>query len=150
MIIDPSTSAPSITRYAPPQLKELQIHGLALITCLLPWIPEHFHSINAHLIFNQFLSTYTDYERRIAVMKAISSTSTYEFFKKDYAELKTGIIETLVTIISSTRESPLDMRELAFNIIAYLCKDFRPHQKEFRRKGGIEIVKENLAFNDVD
>jgi hypothetical protein len=42
------------------------------------------------------------------------------------------------------------MKELAFNIIAYLCKEFRPHQKEFRRKGGIELLKENLAFNDVD
>ncbi len=42
------------------------------------------------------------------------------------------------------------MRELSFNVISYLCKESRGNQKEFRRKGGIEILKENLAFTDVD
>jgi len=42
------------------------------------------------------------------------------------------------------------MRELSFNVIAYLCKDCRNNQKEFRRKGGVELLKENLAFSDVD
>jgi hypothetical protein len=42
------------------------------------------------------------------------------------------------------------MRELAFNVISYLCKESRGNQKEFRRKGGIDMLKENLAFQDVD
>jgi hypothetical protein len=42
------------------------------------------------------------------------------------------------------------MRELAFNVLSYLCKDCRGNQKEFRRKGGIDLVKENLAFTDID
>lgn len=58
-----------------------------------------------------------------------------------------------MNIIKSTEgqsKCPLDQRELAFNIIAYLSTDFRTHQKEFRRKGGIELIKSNLAFSDVD
>jgi hypothetical protein len=42
------------------------------------------------------------------------------------------------------------MREMAFNVIANICKDCRPNQKEFRRKGGIEILKQNLAYSEVD
>jgi len=42
------------------------------------------------------------------------------------------------------------MREIAFNIISNISKDCRPNQKEFRRKGGIEIIKENLAFQNVE
>ncbi len=41
------------------------------------------------------------------------------------------------------------MREIAFNIISNLCVDCRPNQKEFRRKGGIEILRDNLKLNDL-
>ena len=42
------------------------------------------------------------------------------------------------------------MREMAFNIISNIAKDCRANQKEFRRKGGIEILKENLAYSEVE
>ena len=42
------------------------------------------------------------------------------------------------------------MRELSFNILAFLSKESRGNQKEFRRKGGIELIKENLQYNEVD
>lgn len=60
-------------------------------------------------------------------MKAISNTSTYEFYKKDYVETQPGIIETLISIIKNTKESPVDMREMAFNILSNLSKEFRPN-----------------------
>ena len=47
----------------------------------------------------QFLSAYNDYERRIACMKAILNTSTYDFFKKDYADK--GIVDILLDIIQN-------------------------------------------------
>ena len=119
-----------------------------MLTHVIPLVAEHFHQVQGHLILNQFLQAYDDYDRRMAVLKTISATATLEYFKKDYAEMKTGIVETLITIVSSS--SPLDQRELALNNIAFLCKDFRPLQKEFRRKGGIELIKKNLAFSDID
>lgn len=95
------------------------------------------------------MATYTDYERKIAVLKAISCTATLDYFKKDYSDKGNGLMEQLVSIAKSD-SSPLDMRELALNIIAYLSRDYRPHQKAFRRNGGIELLKGNLAFADVD
>lgn len=152
MFIDPNTTASSITRYQPPQLKELQIHCLAVITSILPMIPEHFHQINGHVVLTQFLAAYSDHDRQMACLKAVSCTATYDFFKKDYSELKTGIVETLIQIAKEDprKGTPLDIREMAFNVISYLCKDSRGNQKEFRRKTGVELLKENLAFSDVD
>ena len=43
LFLDPNTTVPSILRYQPAQLKELQIHILALLTNIIPLIPEHFH-----------------------------------------------------------------------------------------------------------
>lgn len=49
-------------------------------------------------------------------MKALLNTSTYEFFKKDFAEK--GIVDILLDIIQNNKANPLDMREMAFNIIS--------------------------------
>ena len=81
-------------------------------------------------------------------MKALLNTSTYDYFKKDFADK--GIVDILLDIIQNSKENPLDMREMAFNIISNISKDCRPNQKEFRRKGGIEIIKENLAYAEVE
>ena len=56
----------------------------------------------------------------------------------------------LLQIIQSGVEVHLDLREFSFNIIANICKDNRENQKEFRRKGGIELLKVNLAYSEVE
>lgn len=81
-------------------------------------------------------------------MKALLNTSTYDSFKKDFADK--GIIDILLDIVQNSKDNPLDMREMAFNIISNIAKDCRPNQKEFRRKGGIEILKENMAYSEAD
>ena len=72
-------------------------------------------------------------------MKALLNTSTYDFFKKDFADK--GIVDILLDIVQNAKDNPLDMREMAFNIISNISRDCRANQKEFRRKGGIEILK---------
>jgi len=148
MYIDPNNSSLSTYRWQPPQLKEIQIHGLSILSTLLTLVPEHFHELCGHQTLIKFLSSYNDYERRQACMKAILNTSTYDAFKKDFA--KQNIMDVLLDIVQNSKDNPLDMREIAFNIIANISKDCRDNQKEFRRKGGIEILKENLKFSEID
>ena len=50
-------------------------------------------------------------------------------------------------VMQNKNDNTLELREYAFNIFSRLCKDFRPNQKEFRRKGGIEIILQNLTLN---
>jgi hypothetical protein len=56
-------------------------------------------------------------------MKALLNTSTYDYFKKDFADK--GIIDILLDIIQNSKENPLDMREMSFNITSNICKDCR-------------------------
>jgi hypothetical protein len=148
MYTNPSDNSLSHQRWQPPQMKEIQLHALSIIFNLVPLVPEHFHSREGHSILIHFLSTYTDYERKHSCLKALLNTSEYDFFKKDFADR--GIMELLLDIIQNTRNNSLDLRELAFNIISNICKDTRSNQKEFRRKGGIEIIKDNLKIGEVD
>ncbi len=43
MYIDPNNTSLSTHRWQPPQLKEIQIHGLSVISNILVLIPDYFH-----------------------------------------------------------------------------------------------------------
>ncbi len=59
------------------------------------------------------------------------------------------MIDFLLEIISNTTENPLESREYSFNIISQMCMQNKLAQKEFRRKGGIEILKKNLNYQSI-
>lgn len=124
------------------------MHALSLVTNLLPLIPEYIHSLGIHVNFVKMMQSYSDYERRNACMKAILQASKFEFFKTDFNN--SGIFEQLVAIIEQGTGVNLDIRETAFNILSNLCRDSRENQKEFRRKKGIEMLKHNLAYSQVE
>jgi hypothetical protein len=148
MYLDPHSNNPQMHRWQPPQLKELQIHGLSVLCNLMPLIPDFIHGLNAHQYFVKMMKVYTDYGRRIATMKAILQASKFEFFKTDFHN--SGLIECLLEIINQGTEVHLDVREYAFNILSNICNGNRDNQKEFRRMKGIEYLKTNLAYSEVE
>jgi hypothetical protein len=87
-------------------------------------------------------------DRRIACMKATLKTSTYDYFKKEFADK--GIMDILLDIVQNTKINPLNMREMSFDIISNISNKCRANQKGFRRKGGLEILKDNFAYAEVD
>lgn len=130
-------------RWQAPQLREMQLHALAVITNIIVIMPEQFRQIEGHKVLIRFLSQYADTERRLACTKAILNAAGHDFFKKEFAE--EGIMDILMDIIQNKKDNSLELREFAFHIFSRLCKDFRLNQKEFRRKGGIELILQSLA-----
>jgi len=63
--------------------------------------------------------------------------------KKELTEEK--LIDFLLEIINSFDNS-LEAKEYSFNIISQMCVNNKLAQKEFRRKGGIDILKKNLNY----
>ena len=99
--------------------------------------------MEGHRVLIRFLSQYSDTERRLACTKAILNAAGHDFFKKEFAE--EGIMDILMDVIQNKKDNSLELREYAFHIFSRLCKDFRSNQKEFRRKGGIELILQNLS-----
>eukprot|EP00826_Nyctotherus_ovalis_P063893 TRINITY_DN9369_c0_g1_i11.p1 TRINITY_DN9369_c0_g1~~TRINITY_DN9369_c0_g1_i11.p1 ORF type:complete len:608 (+),score=219.86 TRINITY_DN9369_c0_g1_i11:633-2456(+) len=130
-------------RWQAPQLREMQLNALSVITNIIVIMPEEFRQVEGHKILIRFLSQYPDTERRLACSKAILNAARHEFFKKEFAE--EGIMDILMDIIQNRKDNSLELREYAFQIFAQLCGNCRPNQKEFRRKGGIELILQNLS-----
>lgn len=146
--IDPNSPALASQRWQLSKFKEIQLHALSILFSLVSLIPENFHARDGHSILIQFISSFSDYERKHSCLKVLLNASEFDYFKKDLGDR--GIMEILLDIISNKRENTLDLRELAFNIISNICKDTRQNQKQFRRKGGIELIKDNLKTGEID
>jgi len=82
-------------------------------------IPETIHALRAHEYFVKMIASYSDYERRMACMKAILQASKYDFFKNDFNN--SGLIDVLLSIVNEGTSVHLDLREGAFNILSNLC-----------------------------
>lgn len=63
--------------------------------------------------------------------------------------MKIELIDFLLEIINNSNENSLEAREYSFNIISQMCVSNKLAQKEFRRKGGIEILKKNLNYQNI-
>ena len=73
-----------VARWAPPQLLELQIHALNIISHLIALVPSHVHEIGGHFTLALFLQSYPDIPRRTAAMMAILSAAGFDFFKVEF------------------------------------------------------------------
>lgn len=138
-----------VARWAGPQLLELQIHALNILSHLIALVPTHVHEIGGHFTLALFLQSYTDIPRRKSAMMAILNASNFEMFKVEFQQ--NDLIQTLLDVINTQTEAgTLYLRELSFNILSNICKDCRENQKTFRRVNGIEAVKDNLQCAEVD
>lgn len=142
LYLDPSQNNQTISRWEDPEVKELQIHTLQSIFHILPLFQENFQQQNGNYCLVHFLSTYSDIDRKIVTLKALEIASQCNDFKLELAE--EGLFDTLLDIVQSETDYPLQARELALNIVSNACKECRENQKEIRRKGWIEVLKTNL------
>ena len=145
--LDPGQSNAAMHNWQSPQLKDLQVQAMMTLRNCVPFVMEHFFQISGHLTLIQFMSFYQDQERRLSCLKALLVTSREPEMKQDFAEK--GLTQVLLELVANDAENGLEMREIAFNIISNICTDSRANQKEFRRKGGIELLRANLKLEQL-
>ena len=135
-----------ISRWQQPQLKDIQLLSLNILLNIVPLYQEYFERFKGYSTLIKFLQIYQDKERKTLCLKTINNIINSEVIKKELTEEK--LIDFLLEIINSN-ENSLESREYAFNIISQMCIDNKLAQKEFRRKGGIEILQKNLNYQNV-
>ncbi|MCQ2815674.1 MAG: hypothetical protein MJ252_00260 [archaeon] len=135
-----------ISRWQQPQLKDIQLLCLNILLNIVPLYQDYFEKCKGYSTLIKFLQMYQDKERKCLCLKTINNIINSDFVKKELTEEK--LIDFLLEIINSN-ENSLESREYAFNIISQLCVDNKMAQKEFRRKGGIDILQKNLNYQNV-
>ena len=127
-------------------MKDIQLLSLNILLNIVPLYQDYFEKFKGYSTLIKFLQIYQDKDRKTLCLKTINNIINSDVIKKDLTEEK--LIDFLLEIINSN-ENSLECREYAFNIISQMCVDNKLAQKEFRRKGGIEILQKNLNYQNV-
>ena len=135
-----------ISRWQQPQLKDIQLLCLNILLNIVPLYQDYFEKFKGYSTLIKFLQIYQDQDRKNLCLKTINNIINSDLIKKELTEEK--LIDFLLEIINSTDNS-LEAREYAFNIISQMCIDNKLAQKEFRRKGGIDILQKNLNYQNI-
>lgn len=91
MMLDPKACQNNIilSRWAQPQLIELQTHALNMLGNLvtIPCAKDRIYELAGHQMLANFLMTYDDKPRRKAVMYALQQITKFECFKPELPQL---------------------------------------------------------------
>ena len=142
LYLDPNQNSTAITRWQEPQLRDLQEHALSTLFHVLPLVPEQFQKQNGNYCLVNFLAAHNDPERKFNTLRVLELASQFPEYKVELAE--EGLFDILFDIINSDHEYSLEIREMAFSVVSNACRECRENQKEFRRKGWIELLQRNL------
>jgi len=85
MFLDPKSCQQNVilSRWAQPQLIELQVHALNIIGNVANFASDRIYELGGHRILANFLMTYDDKPRRKACMYALQSICKFEKFKSE-------------------------------------------------------------------
>lgn len=105
LFLDPKACQQNVilSRWAQPQLIELQVHALNIIGNLTEIAQDRVYQLGGHRVLANFLMTYEDKLRRKACMQALQSICKIEMFKPELPML----IETLISIVNEKQEGCL-------------------------------------------
>jgi hypothetical protein len=92
-----------LSRWAQPQLIELQVHALNILGNLATIAQDRLYQLGGHRYLATFLMTYDDKPRRKACMQALQAVCKFEMFKPELPML----IETLIQIVAEKQEGCL-------------------------------------------
>lgn len=76
--IDSVNSCYAVSRWSPPQLRELQQHSLSVLANVILYMKDDFEEKKGIFCLTKFLSNVTDIERREKCLKAFSNASLFD------------------------------------------------------------------------
>lgn len=131
-----------MNRWSAPQSKEIQIHCLNILSNLIMFMKDHFYDKGGLSYLSKFLNNLSDDDRKEKCLRAFVNASQFdETYKLRIAD--EGVIDLLLDFIGNDSEN-IEVKELCFTIISNLCKGCNKNKKQFRSKGGVDLIIQSL------
>lgn len=106
-----------------------------------------FYTNNGLYFLTKFLTNSNDLEKKEQSLACLVNASQFEEeYKLKIAE--EGVIDILIDLINN-EEKNLEVRDHCFTIISNLCKDCNKNKKQFRSKGGVDLLIRSLKETEI-
>ena len=102
------------------------------------YMKDEFYKKGGLSYLTKFLNNSNDLDRKEKCLRAFVNASQFEeVYKLRIAE--EGVIDLLLDFIGNDSEN-IEVKELCFTIISNLCKGCNKNKKQFRSKGGVDLI----------
>lgn len=145
--IHPLSSNHAVIRWSAPQLREIQLHCLNILSNLIVHMKDYFYQKDGLFCLTKFLTNSNDHDKKEKCLRAFVNASVLdEEYKLKISDV--GVIDVLLDLIGSDTEN-IEIKELCYSIISNLCQGCNKNKKQFRSKGGVDLIIQSLKNPDI-
>lgn len=140
-----STHLPSEQRqWSQEQRRKMQTEALSALFVLVQSMPTTFREANGNSIVLHLLGETNSREIQKKCLHLLQvAVRMGPEFPGELGEL--GAVGSLIELFTD-RDVPMSGRQLCISVLAGLCKDNEKNCREFRKKGGVEAIREEVVY----
>lgn len=99
LYIDPLANSYAVNRWSKPQLREIQLHCLSILSNVILYLKDEFQNKNGLFALTKFLTNSSDHDKREKCLRAFNNSSQFE---EDYKLKITeeGVLDNLIELLS--------------------------------------------------
>jgi len=122
----------------------MQLEALSALFLLVQYMPDSFITANGNSIVLQLLQ---DQSNREVQKKCLHLLQIAVRMGPQFAEElgQFGAVGALIELFTD-RDVPMNGRQLCISVLAGLCSGHAENCREFRKKGGVEAIREEVVY----
>jgi hypothetical protein len=126
------------------QRRKMQLEALSALFLLVQYMPDAFITASGNSIVLQLLQ---ETNNREVQKKCLHLLQVAVRMGPEFAEElgQFGAVGALVELFTD-RDVPMNGRQLCISVLAGLCSGHAENCREFRKKGGIEAIREEVVY----
>jgi len=126
------------------QRRKMQLEALSALFLLVQYVPSSFRAAQGNAIVLQLLqeTNSREVQKKCLHLLQIAVRMGPEF-AAELGEL--GAVGALIELFND-RDVPMSGRQLCISVLAGLCSGHAENCREFRKKGGIEAIREQVVY----
>lgn len=126
------------------QRRKMQLEALSALFLLVQYVPSSFRAAQGNAIVLQLLQETNSREVQKKCLHLLQvAVRMGPEFAAELGEL--GAVGALIELFND-RDVPMSGRQLCISVLAGLCSGHAENCREFRKKGGIEAIREQVIY----
>eukprot|EP00933_Yihiella_yeosuensis_P051013 TRINITY_DN48845_c0_g1_i1.p1 TRINITY_DN48845_c0_g1~~TRINITY_DN48845_c0_g1_i1.p1 ORF type:complete len:918 (-),score=169.33 TRINITY_DN48845_c0_g1_i1:302-3055(-) len=126
------------------QRRKVQLEALSALFQLVQYVPDAFMQAQGNAVVLQLLQATRSREVQKKCLHLLQvAVRVGPEFPEDLGRL--GAVGTLLELFTD-KDNPMSSRQLCASVLAGLCKGNSSNCKEFRKKDGIEAIREEVVY----
>lgn len=143
--LDASEPPPEQQKWSQEQRRKVQLEALSALFQLVQYVPDAFMAAQGSEVVLQLLQATRSREVQKKCLHLLQvAVRMGPHFAEKLGQL--GAIGTLIELFTD-KDNPMSSRQICVSVLAAACKGHAANSKEFRKKDGVEAIRDEVAYS---